>query len=96
MIRSFRNEVTADLFYGAPSLKLRKVPPDVIRSAQRKLAMVDAAEELTDLRVPPSNRLEALKGTLKGYHSLRVNDQWRIIFRWDREGAHEVLFADYH
>jgi toxin HigB-1 len=96
VIRSFRNDVTADLFYGAPSSKLRKVPPDVIRTAQRKLAMVDAATDLADLRVPPANRLEALKGDGKGYHSIRVNDQWRIVFRWDSDGAHDVVFTDYH
>lgn len=96
MIRSFGNAITADLFYGASSSKLRKVPPDVIRTAQRKLAMVDAAAELTDLRVPPANRLEPLRGNLKGYHSIRVNDQWRIVFRWDSDGPHDVLFTDYH
>ena len=84
------------MFYGAPSAKLRKVPPDVLRSAQRKLAMLDAADRLSDLRVPPKNRLEALKGDLSGYHSIRVNDQWRIVFRWQTDGAHEAWFCDYH
>lgn len=96
MIRSFRDPLTADLFYGAAAAKLRRVPPEVIRVARRKLAMVDAAERLSDLRVPPANRLEALRGDLKGYHSIRVNDQWRIVFRWEREGAHDVWFTDYH
>lgn len=96
MIRSFRDQLTADLFYGAPSVKLRKVPPDVIKTAQRKLLMLDAASRLSDLRVPPNNRLEALRGNLSGYHSIRANDQWRIVFRWQSDGAHEVWFTDYH
>ena len=96
MIRSFRDRLTAELFHGESQAELRRVPPEVVRAAQRKLAMVDAAERLSELRVPPGNRLEALKGDLKGWHSIRVNDQWRIIFRWDAGGAHEVGFADYH
>jgi len=96
VIRSFRDQLTADLFYGAPSVKLRKVPPDVIKTAQRKLVMIDAASRLSDLRVPPNNRLEALRGNLSGYHSIRANDQWRIVFRWQSDGAHEVWFTDYH
>lgn len=96
LIRSFRDRVTADLFYGAPSVKLRKVSPDVITLAQRKLAMVDSAARRTDLRVPPNNRLKALKGPLAGYYSIRVNDQWRVVFRWEANGAHDVWFCDYH
>lgn len=88
--------MTADLFYGAPSAKVRKVPPDVIRTAQRKLVMVDSAARLLDLRVPPNNRLQALKGDLAGHHAIRVNDQWRIVFRWEADGAHDVWFCDYH
>jgi len=77
-------------------VKLRKIPPDVIKTAQRKLVMIDAASRLSDLRVPPNNRLEALRGNLSGYHSIRANDQWRIVFRWQSDGAHEVWFTDYH
>jgi proteic killer suppression protein len=63
--------------------------------ARRKLDMVNAARDLADLRVPPANRLEALSGDLNGLHSIRVNDQYRIVFRWDG-GAHDVRFTDYH
>src|SRR5262249_1116983 len=79
VIRSFRDQRTADLFLGAAASKLRKVPGDVTTVARRKLAMVDAAAQLSDLRAPPGNRLETLKGDLKGYHSIRVNDKWRIV-----------------
>ena len=64
--------------------------------ARRKLVQLDAAEELSDLMVPPGNRLEALKGDLRGYHSIRINDQWRIIFRWTGAGPEEVEIVDYH
>jgi proteic killer suppression protein len=64
--------------------------------ALRKLDLLNAAYTLDDLKVPPGNRLEALKGALKGKHSIRVNDQWRIVFRWDDGGAHEVVVTDYH
>jgi toxin HigB-1 len=64
--------------------------------AKRKLDMIDAAEVLTDLRVPPGNRLEKLRGDLEGWHSIRINDQWRIIFRWIENEAHDVKIVDYH
>jgi plasmid maintenance system killer protein len=64
-----------------------------MRAALRKLAQLDAAARLEDLRVPPANRLEALAGKLRGLHSIRVNDQWRIVFRWRDDGAHEVAFT---
>ncbi len=63
--------------------------------ARRKLQYINASATLSDLRVPPGNRLEALKGEMAGQHSIRVNDQWRVVFRWD-EGAHEVEIQDYH
>jgi proteic killer suppression protein len=63
---------------------------------QRKLKMLDAAMKLEELRVPPGNRLEALKGGRKGRHSIRVNDQWRVCFRWEKDGPHEVEIVDYH
>jgi proteic killer suppression protein len=63
---------------------------------QRKLKMVDAAARLEDLRVPPGNRLERLKGDRKGRHSIRVNDQWRVCFRWEADGPHGVEIVDYH
>ena len=74
----------------------RRFPPDVYRTALRKLLIIDAAESLHDLAVPPGNRLEKLKGRRDGQHSIRVNDQWRICFRWDRGDAYEVEITDYH
>lgn len=96
MIRSFADRLTADLFYGASGSKLRRVPADVRRNAQRKLAQLDAAIRLDDLRSPPGNRLEALAGELKGFFSIRVNEQWRLVFRWESDGAYDVEFTDYH
>jgi proteic killer suppression protein len=72
------------------------LPPDVQRIAQRKLVMLDAADSLQDLRVPPGNRLERLSGDREGQHSIRVNDQWRICFRWEEGHADDVEVADYH
>jgi proteic killer suppression protein len=79
-----------------PTARARRVPPDVMRAAIRKLAQLDAATRLDDLRVPPANRLESLAGKLRGHHSIRVNDQWRIVFRWQDDGPHDVAFTDYH
>jgi proteic killer suppression protein len=64
--------------------------------ARRKLVLLDAAKRLGDLKVPPGNRLEELKGDLKGYHSIRINDQWRIVFQWTAEGPKNVRIDDYH
>ena len=64
--------------------------------ARRKLLMIDAAVDLRDLRVPPGNRLEKLKGDRSGQYSIRINDQWRICFRWQKDGAHDVEIIDYH
>ena len=74
----------------------RKLPGDIQKSALRKLMMLDAAEELDDLKVPPGNRLEALRGDRKGLHSIRINDQWRICFRWTAQGPQDVEIVDYH
>ena len=95
MIVSFGDGATEDLYNGVSSARARKFPNDVTKAARRKLDMVNAAHNLNDLRAPPGNRLEALAGDLKGFHSIRVNDQWRIVFRWIN-GAHEVRLADYH
>jgi toxin HigB-1 len=96
VIRSFADKLTADLFHGQATARSRRVPSDVMRSALRKLAQLDAAARLDDLRVPRANRLEALAGRLRGLHSIRVNDQWRIVFRWREDGPHDVAFIDYH
>jgi proteic killer suppression protein len=93
VIRSFRDKETERVYLRERS---RKLPQDIQRVAQRKLLMLDAAESLEDLRIPPSNRLERLSGDRKGQHSIRVNDQWRVCFRWSDGDAHEVEIADYH
>lgn len=93
MIKSFRDEEAARLFARERS---RKLPDDVQRTALRKLLMLDAASVLTDLRVPPGNRLEKLKGDREGQYSIRVNDQWRVCFEWRSGDAYEVEIVDYH
>jgi proteic killer suppression protein len=74
----------------------RRFPPDIQRRARRKLLMLHAATELRQLTVPPGNRLEVLKGDRRGQHSIRVNDQWRLCFRWRDGNAHDVEITDYH
>ena len=96
MIRSFGDPATEDLFHGHQTNRVRRFSQTVIPAALRKLDMINAAHELVDLRVPPGNRLEALKGDLEGFHSIRINDQWRIIFRWENGGANRVSITDYH
>ncbi|MBW1789388.1 MAG: type II toxin-antitoxin system RelE/ParE family toxin [Deltaproteobacteria bacterium] len=93
MIRSFKSRDAAALFNRRP---VRRLPPDIQRGALRKLRMINRAETLRDLRVPPANRLEALKGDRQGQHSIRINDQWRICFYWERGDAHDVEIVDYH
>ncbi|PWU23384.1 MAG: plasmid maintenance system killer [Candidatus Rokuibacteriota bacterium] len=93
MIRSFRDRNTERVFRREP---MRRLALDVQRIAQRKLAMLDAAESLSDLRVPPGNRLEKLRGDRDGQHSIRINDQWRICFRWQDGDAYNVEITDYH
>lgn len=93
MIRSFRDRDTARLFRREP---VRQWGADVQRSGLRKLRMLDAATVIADLRVPPGNRLEQLVGKRIGQSSLRVNDQWRICFRWNDGEAHGVEMVDYH
>lgn len=94
-IRSFGDAATADLFHGRNTSRVRRFPQALKVAALRKLDVLNAAYHLDDLRFPPGNRLEALKGDLDGFYSIRVNDQWRIIFRWDR-GAQDVELMDYH
>jgi proteic killer suppression protein len=93
MIQSFRDKETEKVFNGRFS---RKLPHDIQRLAERKLIMLHRSVDLNDLRVPPSNRLEALKGNRSGQYSIRINDQWRICFEWREDGAHKVEITDYH
>lgn len=96
MIISFGDAATEDLFQGRNSSRVRRFPPDIILATLNKLDVLNAAHTLQDLRQPPSNRLEALKGDLKGFHSIRVNNRWRLIFRWSENAAHQVSLVDYH
>jgi toxin HigB-1 len=96
MIKSFKGKATADLFDGILSKDSRRIPQNLHPVALRKLDMIEAAIALNDLRVPPGNHLEALQGDLAGKHSIRINDQWRITFRWTEEGAEDVEVTDYH
>ena len=93
MIRSFRDADTERLF---ARRRPRKLPPEIVRRAMRKLLILDAAEHLDDLRSPPGNRLEALRGDRQGQHSIRINAQWRLCFRWADGDAHDVEIVDYH
>lgn len=97
MIRSFKNKVTEDIFNGVNSKSARNLcPPTLWRVAFRKLDQLDAVEVLADLRIPPGNRLEALKGDREGQHSMRINGQYRICFMWTETGPSEVEIVDYH
>jgi proteic killer suppression protein len=96
MIKSFKGKTSRDLFHGNNSKDSRKLPSFLRELAVEKLDMINSAIRLSDLRRPPGNRLEALKGDLKGKHSIRINDQWRIIFCWVGEYAEEVEIIDYH
>lgn len=96
MIASFGDRATEAKFNGRGDKAVRRIPTDLRRVAIRKLDLLNAASELRDLRAPPGNRLEALKGVLKGKHSIRLNQQWRVVFRWERGDAYEVSIIDYH
>ena len=89
----FRNEVAERLFYGE---SVRQLPPDIQCRARMRVQRVVAAMTLTDLLVPPSHRLESLRGNREGQFSIRVNDQWRVCFLWTNEGAMEIEVTDYH
>lgn len=93
MIRSFRDRDTEAIFNGQ---FVRRIPKQIALVAARKLNQLHAAGNLDDLRIPPGNRLEALKGDRLGQHSIRVNDQWRICFHWTEAGPEAVEIVDYH
>ena len=93
MIKSFRDKESGKIFNRQLSGKL---PQNIQRVARKKLVILDAAMELNDLRIPPGNRLEALKGDRKSQHSIRINDQWRVCFIWSDGDAYDVEITDYH
>ena len=93
MIKSFRNDA-AEAAWGRRFVK--GVPNEIIKVANRKLTQLHNAQSLNDLRAPPGNRLEALQGDRAGQHSIRINDQWRVCFRWQDGDAHDVEIVDYH
>ncbi|MEO7065623.1 MAG: type II toxin-antitoxin system RelE/ParE family toxin [Rhodanobacter sp.] len=93
MIRNFAGKEVEKIWGGTPS---RRLPANIQSVARRKLRMLGNATVLDDLRIPPANRLEALKGIRKGQYSIQINDQWRICFRWIGGNAHDVEIVDYH
>ncbi len=93
MIQTFANSETVKIWEGKVS---KKLPREIQDIARRKMRMINAAFDIGDLRIPPSNHLEKLKGNLKNYYSIRINNQWRIIFRWQQRSAFDVQIIDYH
>ena len=93
MILSFGNSETESIWNGE---RVKKLPKEIQEIGRRKLRMINNSINLVDLRIPPSNRLEKLSGKLKNYYSIRINDQWRIIFKWEAGNALEVKIFDYH
>jgi toxin HigB-1 len=96
VIVSFGDGATEDVYHGLSSRRARAFSTEVQKAARRKMLMIAAAINIVDLRVPPGNRLELLAGDLTGFWSVRVNDQWRIVFRWVDGAAAEVALVDYH
>jgi proteic killer suppression protein len=96
VIESFGNAVAEDLFDDKNSRATRAFPTELRRPARRKLQYLHEAADLSDLKSPPGNRLESLKGDFKGFHSIRINDQWRVVFRWSGGNAFDVQIVDYH
>jgi len=93
MIISFRDKETEKIWNGIVSTKL---PFEIQQIARRKLRMINNSQNINDLRIPPGNRLEKLQGALQDKYSIRINDQWRIIFRWDGSNSYEIEINDYH
>ena len=93
MIKTFADRETQQIFFSGKS---RRLPPDLVRSAVRRLEYLDLAKSLKDLKVPPSNRLHALRENREGQHSISINDQWRICFHFFEGDAYEVEITDYH
>jgi proteic killer suppression protein len=93
MIVSFGNKETEKIWVGE---RIKKLPNEIQEIGRRKLRMLNNSQNINDLMIPPSNKLEKLKGNLKEYYSIRINDQWRIIFKWTNGNAFEVEIVDYH
>ena len=93
MIVSFRSKETEQIWNG---YRVKKMPIEIKKSGRRKLKMLNNSQNIADLRIPPSNRLEKLSGNLGGFYSIRINIQWRIVFKWDNGNASEVEVVDYH
>jgi proteic killer suppression protein len=93
MIISFGSKETEKIWNGE---RVRNLPPEIQQIGRRKLRMLNNSQSIADLKVPPSNRIEKLSGNMKDFYSIRINDQWRIIFRWDSNHAEEVKIIDYH
>lgn len=93
MIKSFGNKPTEKIYQGE---RVAKLPLEIQRIGLRKLIMLDQSQDIKDLTIPPSNRLEKLKGDMKAYYSIRINDQWRIVFKWIDNNAFDVEIIDYH
>ena len=93
MIVSFGSKETEKIWDG---IRVNKLPNEIQEVGRRKLRMLNNSQNLNDLKIPPSNRLEKLTGNLKEYYSIRINDQWRIIFKWKANNASEVAIIDYH
>jgi proteic killer suppression protein len=93
MIVSFGSKDTEKIWDGE---RVKRIPTEIQQVGRRKLRMLNNSQNVTDLRIPPSNRLEKLSGKLKNFYSIRINDQWRIIFKWENEHASDVEIIDYH
>ena len=96
MIVSFADRATEDLFHGRVSAKVRRFPVNMQKAALTKLDILNAAHSIMDLKSPPGNRLEILKGDLKDSYSIRINDQWRVVFKYENSNASDVQIIDYH
>ena len=93
MIKEFGDRETEKIWEG---IRSKKLPSEIQNIARRKLRMINNSQDINDLRIPPANRLEKLKGDLEDFYSIRINNQWRIIFQWHNNDAYEIKIVDYH
>ena len=93
MILSFGDKLTESIWRGEP---VKKIPLEIQKTGRRKSRMINNSQDIIDLRIPPSNRLEKLRGKLKDFHSIRINNQWRVVFIWENNNARQVQIIDYH